>query len=421
MNENSIQRLRLKFILLSMASFAGTMIILAGFINVANIISTQKDIYNVLDFLVDNEGRLYGNANGEKHDFSPEFRYSTRFFVVFFDEEGQVDDVNITFISAINKKEAVEYAMEARKKYYGFNGMGKYLYKYNTKDASYYYRYASLEDGRDLAVFLDCRTQISINARIFYNSLIICFGGLFIIFILVTVLSEKAVKPEIRNAERQKKFITNASHELKTPIAVIRANTEVQEMMNGKDEWTESTMRQVDRMSNLINSLVAVARAEETADRGQMSLINVSETIEDTAIGFESIASSSGITYDHTSHFEEGVHMVADPENIVQLCSLLLDNAMKYCDKDGTVTLSLETSKKSVILTVSNSYKDGENVDYSKFFDRFWRADSSHSADSEKTGFGIGLSIVENLVNSYNGTIDVSWNEGVISFKCVLN
>lgn len=197
---------------------------------------------------------------------------------------------------------------------------------------------------------------------------------------------------------------------------MIKANTQVQEMMNGKDEWTESTMRQVDRMTGLIQNLVTIVRAEEKEDAGDRVDTDVTEAIKDTVKSYVPVAENAGKTLNQ--NIAENVHMKAVESQIRQLATLLIDNAIKYCDEKGTIDVTVVQKGKGIRLTVSNSYAEGKNVDYSKFFERFYRADTSHNVD--KGGYGIGLSIADSLVKQYNGSINASWKDGIITFDSIL-
>ena len=240
--------------------------------------------------------------------------------------------------------------------------------------------------------------------------------GSILAFVIIRIFSNFAIRPEIRNAENQKKFITNASHELKTPLAVIRANTELEMMMHGEDEWNRSTMNQVDRMTGLIQNLVMIARADEKANKEDMAETDVSKVVSDTADTFLPVATQSGKSM--RKEISEGVTMLTNEAHIRQLVSLLVDNAIKYCDDGGEIGVLLSQKGKGVRIEISNSYAEGGSQDYSRFFDRFYRQDESHNID--KGGYGIGLSIADSLVRRYKGKIDVSWKDGVISFVCVL-
>ncbi len=434
MNERSIKRLRKKFIMIAMLSFLFVMLFTGALINLANILSTRYTTGLILDYIIDNDGELTtakqrqdGEAASDAetiehfqqdHDFTPEFRYSTRYFCVFYNPDGSIGEVKTDHIATVSEKTAISYAKDVQENPLPFlknTTFGKY------KD--YYYKIGKASDGRKLIVFLDSSTQVATNNTIIRATILICGTGILITFIIVWVFSSRLIQPEIENMKRQKQFITNASHELKTPLAVIRANTEVEEMINGESEWTQSTMRQVDRLNGLIQNLVMITRAQEQEDKSVLSSINVTDVINQSIDPYESLAKQ-----DHkilVRNLTQNVTMVADASKIQQLSTLLIDNAFKYCDPEGTITISLDTIKKgkTVRLVVSNNYAEGANVDYTRFFDRFYRQDQSHSQSQEdnKGGYGIGLSIAESICQSYQGSINATWKDGIISFTCLLN
>ena len=187
-------------------------------------------------------------------------------------------------------------------------------------------------------------------------------------------------------------------------------------MMHGEDEWNNSTMNQVDRMTGLINDLVLIARSEEKEDVKELGDIDVSKAVTDVADTFSSVAEKNGIAL--KKDIPDGVVMRAMEEHIRQLASLLADNAIKYCDDGGAVLIQLSQKGKGARICVSNNYAQGEHEDYSRFFERFFRQDKSHNID--KGGYGIGLSIADSIVRKYRGKIDVSWKDGIITFSCIL-
>ena len=143
---------------------------------------------------------------------------------------------------------------------------------------------------------------------------------------------------------------------------------------------------------------------------------DVTEAIKDTVKSYVPVAENAGKTLNQ--NIAENVHMKAVESQIRQLATLLIDNAIKYCDEKGTIDVTVVQKGKGIRLTVSNSYAEGKNVDYSKFFERFYRADTSHNVD--KGGYGIGLSIADSLVKQYNGSINASWKDGIITFDSIL-
>jgi signal transduction histidine kinase len=449
MNEQSIKKLKNKFLIISMCSFIAVMLIVGGLIYVSTLMVTRKEAKEVTQAIIDNGGNLpavkvyihqhsssdssdttgdqdkkveedikgnrslkeglneflntlFGGENGALTD--KDQWYSVRYFTVCFDKNDQVTDINADRIASIDVSDAKQYALAVKNNMFRFGSIG-----------DYYYQVQKTKNG-SIVAFVDCTNQIRLTNRILYIALMLIGFGSIISFIVLHALSYRVIAPEIRNAEQQKQFITNASHELKTPLAVIKANTQVQEMMNGKDEWTESTMRQVDRMTGLIQNLVTIVRAEEKEDSEDRIDTDVSEAIRDTVKSYLPVAENAGETLNQ--NIGDGIHMKAVESQIRQLATLLIDNAIKYCDEHGTINVELLQKGRGVKLSVSNTYAEGKNADYSKFFERFYRADQSHNVD--KGGYGIGLSIAESLVKQYNGSIDASWKDDVITFDCIL-
>ena len=443
MNEQSIKKLKNKFLIISMCSFIAVMVIIGGLIYIGTLTVSRREAHEVTQSIIDNGGELPSvktvirddgsDDNGQDSEDDEDITnptpkenlnnflktlfgsgrnilsnkdqwYATRYFSVIFDIQNNVADIKADRIASVDLQQAKQYALAVSKNTFSFGSIGNYYYQ------------VSKQKNRTIVVFVDSTNQIRLTNRILYMALILLGFGSIISFLVLRALSYKVIAPEIRNAEQQKQFITNASHELKTPLAVIKANTQVQEMMNGKDEWSESTMHQVDRMTGLIQNLVTIVRAEEKEDAGDRTDTDISEAIRDTVKSYAPVAENAGETLNQ--NIGDGIHMNAVESQIRQLATLLIDNAIKYCDEKGTIDVTVIQKGRGIRLSVSNSYADGKNVDYSKFFERFYRADQSHNVD--KGGYGIGLSIAESLVKQYNGSINASWKDGIITFDCIL-
>ncbi|MDO5475850.1 MAG: HAMP domain-containing sensor histidine kinase [Eubacteriales bacterium] len=431
MSAEAIRKLRINFIFLSMLSFILVMLFTGGMINVANNLKIRHDMEEMLDYIIASEGELSGPeeeetaasflTDDEENDsvlahsalleYAPEFQYSARYFAVLYNEKGYVEDVKLSHIHSVDHQGAVEAADLIQASRASFGTYGEY----------FYYKKAGLAQGGTIIVVLDASTLINLNRNIIRSTVHICAVGLLLTFLAVIALSGTIIRPEIENARRQKMFITNASHELKTPLAVIRANTELEEMINGETEWTQSTLRQVDRLNGLIQNLVMIARAQEAEDPGSLGDINASEAILDSVRAYESLARQEEKML--TLDIVPDIHMAADESRIRQLATILVDNAFKYCDERGEVQVAFSKARigRQLRLTVSNSYAAGKDVDYSRFFERFYREDRSHNADGEdRGGYGIGLSIAESICTQYKGSIRVAWKDGIITFTCLL-
>ena len=440
MNQRIINKLRRNFMLVAMISFICVMLGMGGVIYFTNLVVTRHEIRKVMNYIVRHEGHLSGSVSETEFyppespaggpieegtwsdqvfelswsDFfgarneaveSPEFQYSTRYFAVRFDQNEQVTDVVTSRIAAFSDQEAEQYARAVLGRFPRFGSYGVY-----------YYLVSDMPDGGEMVVYLDSSNQIFTSNRLLITVLVLVMLGIVVMFFLVRYFSYRLVQPEIRNAEKQKQFLTNASHELKTPLSVIRANTELDMMLNGENEWNQSTMRQVDRMTGLIQNLVLISRAAEQEDGSERTMTDLSAAVTETVDTFSPIALQEG--KELKKSINPGIKMEADGSQIRQLASLLTDNAIKYCDDAGTIEVSLSQRGKTVRLVVSNTYAAGSDVDYSRFFERFYRQDEAH--DTEKGGYGIGLSIAESIVEQYDGTIGAAWKDGIIAFTCLL-
>lgn len=421
MDTLAIRKLRTNFILIAMLSFIAVMVFTGGLINITNNLEIRRNMSRTLDYIIENEGDLpepeessESELSSDESDtflqLSPELRYSTRYFAVLYDAGGQVEEIKLSHIHSVDRESAVQLADTILEHDAAFGTIGK----------NYFFKTAMYEDGRFIVVVMDASMLINLNSSIIHSTVMICGVGLLLTFLAVFAASGRMIRPEIENARRQKMFITNASHELKTPLAVIRANTELEELMNGETEWTQSTLRQVDRLNGLIQNLVMIARAQEKEEPGIRGDIDASAAILDTVTPYESMALQQEKTL--TTDIVPDIHMNAVESRIRQLTVILIDNAFKYCDENGLVHITFSRTRigRQARLTVSNSYAAGKDVDFSRFFERFYREDTSHTANENAGGYGIGLSIAESICTQYKGSIRASWKDGIITFTCVL-
>ncbi len=426
MSEQAIRKLQKKFIMVSMAALLITITLVAGLLYLSSAFINLQTIRNTLQYIIESGGELVRYDEDAEEESSrienyldvfdqifstssmyrsQEFQYSTRYFAVIIDENGNITEVNTSHIQAVSEEQAREYALEASE---GWLDFGRF--------DTYYYQRDVLSSGEMLIVFLDGSSVIWSNRRLLYLAVMLVCLGMVIAFLIVRALSKRVIAGELKNAELQKQFMTNASHELKTPLAVIRANTEMIEMLNGESEWTESTKNQVNRMDGLIKNLVSISRSDEKRMENIAEAIDVAKVVAETAENFQGLAQGNGKTLE--IHADEKLMLLVDDTQIRQLTSLLVDNAIKYCDDEGMISVEVKKRGKGMQLLVSNDYAEGENVDYTKFFERFYREDTSHNVD--KGGYGIGLSVAESIVKNYHGKIDVSWEKGRISFICFM-
>ena len=262
------------------------------------------------------------------------------------------------------------------------------------------YRFLKAETNvGNLILFLNCQRELDSQHSFEKNSLLISIGVIASVFVLIVLISKRVIAPIQETYIKQKQFITGASHELKTPLAIISSNADVLEMMNGDSKWTQNIHNQVDRLTSLVNSLVVFSRMEEkeTVERSRFDLTSALESrIED----FDELANfqKKNIVTDVDSN----LYYFGEEASIVQLMDILLENAIKYAPEDSSISVSLKKNRKYAILKVSNK-AEVKKGDLSKVFERFYRLDESRN--SAIKGYGIGLSMAQLIAEKHKETI----------------
>lgn len=388
-----IKKLRIKLIAASMASLFLVLFVIEGIVGVLNYKKIVNDADHILEVLEENAGKFppkfTGDRKGERPKMSLEIPYESRYFSVLLDENGNVILTDTSKIVSVDTEKAIEYASEIweRKTEKGF------LDEYRYWKCSY--------NGEVRIIFLDCRRQLD-N---FQNFLLTTFGvssiGLFAVFVLMVYLSARIVKPFSDNYEKQKRFITDAGHELKTPLTVIEADTEILEMDFGENEWLLDIQGQTKRLEDLTNALVMLSRVEEGTNREMKIELPLSGIVEEVCHAFQAPAKVQGKSLNST--IASMISMKGDEKAIRGLITILLDNAVKYTNENGYISVGLEKKKNRIYLSVFNTTEYISKEQISHLFDRFYRTDSSRN--SQTGGYGLGLSIAAATVESHRGKI----------------
>ena len=293
------------------------------------------------------------------------------------------------------------------------------LDKSSGRTDNYIYRISDKEDGARVAVFLNCESKYSEIATLAVISLSACIVGILLASLVVFLLSNQAIRPIVENIERQKQFITDAGHELKTPLTVISANMDILSMDIGQNEWIYGTQKQVSNMRKLVNELIYLSRMDEADSHLERSEFNLSNVVEDVAAPFAGMAEFNGKNL--IVNAEENLTFCGDEQAVRRLISTLCENAVKHAPEDSDILISLSRSGKNVVFSTENASKEpiGDET-LAHLFDRFYRGDESRSKE-ENSGFGIGLSVARAITEKHGGSIKARVSEnGRLKIICTL-
>ena len=216
--------------------------------------------------------------------------------------------------------------------------------------------------------------------------------------------------------EQQRQFVTDAGHEIKTPLAIIMANTEAMELYNGSNKWTENIKGQTKRLSGLMQDLLSLAKLDENRDSLVFEDVDMSQTMETEIQQFEEPGALKGVKID--KNIEDGVKVRANREYITRLMSILMDNAVKYALSDTDIGVTLKKESGKMVLQVKNKCDNLKEEDVSRLFDRFYMTDSART--QKNGGYGIGLSAAKAIADIHKGSINARLENGdtaVFEFK----
>ena len=376
---------------------------------------STRQLNNTMDALADrisdNNGRFpewrddkgnLGMPMGVPDFMTKETPFSTRFFTVWFDPSGEVAFVDVGSISAITQETAQEYAEEIYKSGRERGWLADYRYKqYPTAHGM-----AIVYVDGSMNRFMSNRMLLAAGAVLMVSALAI--------WVTVIFFSKRAVRPVAESYEKQKQFITDANHELKTPLTLIMANLDILEAEIGENEWLSDIRSEGARMGALVEQLVALARMDEDRASLKMQRFSLSEMVMDVVSEFQILAQGCGKSME--AQIDPQIEYMGDEAAIRRVVSILLDNAVKYCDEGGEISIRLE-KKKHPVFYVANTYADVGQAEFDKLFDRFYRADKARSFTG---GFGVGLSIAKAIVTKHKGEIRAyKKGPGHIGFKVV--
>ena len=391
-----LKKLKIRFILLSMISMTLTLVVAFTAVNITLRARVTNRTDRIIDYLYENGGSFPVIMDDDtNHLFHDETPFQTRYYVVII-KGGEYSGSNYSHIALDRIKNIDKQIANILKqnKERGYIDNSRYgCFDYN--------------DGKMLIV-IDCHTDLTTVNTLLTITLVTILSCIVIVLILLTVFSKYVIKPFEENREKQRRFITDAGHELKTPIAIIQSNAEVMEMIGGENKWLGNIKSQTARMSRLVKGLIELSKMDEQVlSEKEKQSIDLSGIVTDSVDTFIVPAQAKGIEI--KTKIDSDIKIMGDLEDIVRLVGILIDNAVKYTDDRKLIEVSLKRKSKKANLTVSNTCKGLDRESVPKFFDRFYRSDKSRS--SQTGGYGIGLSMAQMIVQNHRGKITVSYTD----------
>lgn len=399
----------------------GMIVILMTSINVIYIFKNEKNLNHILNIIVENNGRLLVNDNGfipknELNDVMPshnwgrgkysgnrEMVFTTRFCVIDLDVNKQITNIYSDKISAISDDEIKEYTEKILKRDKLSGWINEYKYKLSESKDGY------------MLVILDGSVVKQSNWSIFTTSILVSTISYLIVLFIIALFSKKVIKPIAEGYEKQKQFITDASHELKTPLTIISANSEILEITYGNDDWIKGIEKQAERMRDLVNNLVVLTKMDEEKQTIVYTEFSVSDAVYDTAMAFEGLCKKNKKKLN--IDIDQDINMKGDESEFRKLISILLDNAVKYCDEYGNIYVKLKKDKH-IVMSVKNSYKDVSKIELNRLFDRFYRVDRARTRNGS---YGLGLAIAQAIIDRHKGKVKViNIDDKMIEFEVKL-
>lgn len=409
-----LKKLRKRFVRITMLSLMLVLFVQMIAVNAVNILQRDNNCKNILNIIV-KQGELNISKPFDTGDYfwnflnpfrvdreGEETPYATKYFVVTIKGD-KIVKFNGKNIYDLSEEQTINYASKALNNGPGYGIVDRYRY------------YCVQQDDNSATIgFVNYERDVKETMKLAGITFIV--GVLLIIMLVIPVMyfAKKAVQPVERTIEKQKQFITDASHELKTPIAIISANAEVLEMVQGETEWTTSIKNQTRRLSTLVKNLVTLSKLEETRNTPTIESFNLSDAVLDVAKTFETPAKAKNV--EMIFDVQDNIIIRAAESEIRQLVSILCDNAVKYVTEGGQIKVSCKKRGRTINMEFFNDCDNIDSDKLSKLFDRFYRTDKSRNSGTG--GHGIGLSIARVVVERNGGTISaVSTKKDSVTFK----
>lgn len=396
-----MKNLRKKFILFAMSAVSVLLVILIGAINVLSWIALDSQSSLILHTIADGEDQQFQMEHRQPRPLAPPMNLDTiraaRFFMVKTDDSGNVVEINLDQISSVDMEEALNYAVQVIGQVEGPVYEGKIdNYKYMVKQLG----------GEKLIFFMDTTSQLQTFIMVLSLSTAIALVCWIAVLIFVVLLSKRVVSPIVAGMEKQRQFITNAGHELKTPLAIIQTNNDAATLIQGETKYSRNIRQQVKRLNGLMTNLLTLAKLDEEV-KFTTEKIDISKVISEALPAYEAAAKEKKI--DVSAELTPQCFISAHGDMILQMVSVLLDNAFKYTPEGGQVRIAVQKSEKQIIITEENNCERIDEKDPERFFERFYRGDAARTQGDDASGYGIGLSAARAIAETFGGTLTAEY------------
>lgn len=401
-----LKKLRLRFILISMVSIFFVLAITMSAINIANFAMVEKNARNTLVEVIEQGAKvpiqpdpIDPGEKDHKEDFKP---IEEHYFITIFNEDGSIKESNYGHMFKMSPEECEKLSIKVYKNELTGRKYGDFRFTKVTK-----------EDKTTSVAFVDIKPNLE-NAKSFLLvSMLISVGAYAAIFGLIILASKIAFKTSEEAYKKQKKFITNASHELKTPLTVISADLDLIEMDYGKSEWSDSIRNQVHVLTNMTKEMVDLSRLEENDPKNYPFLnFSISDVATKMCEQFEPLFDREKIEFSH--EISENLEMQGNKSLFERLIAIFLENSLKYTGGDNKKSYFdiSKINKNRIEFVFSNTLDKDDELDIKQIMERFYRSPSN-----KKDGSGIGLSIADEIIKLHNGKIKINKDTDKIFFE----
>ena len=398
--------LKRRFIFFTMTAVTFLLLFIVLAINALNGMMLDRRSDTVLQTLVNADGAFHNMDFSRPPPFSPPIdmdrMQASRFFIVSSDENGNIKDINTDQVSSIDRQTAGRYASQVLQ-----SGRQSGLIEG--------YKFALKQTDRGSSIFfMDISEQRESFLMVLFVSCIIAVLCWFVLLIIVLLLSGKVIHPVIVGMEKQKQFITNAGHEMKTPLAIIQSNNDTMALIHGENKYNVHIRTQTKRLNVLMSNLLTLAKLDEGISL-PTEAVNISEIANELLPNYKEAAQAQNFSL-HVQ-LQPNVTLYANQDSIRQLLTILLDNALKYTSKDGSIVFSVSKAGKHIKIAAENTCDPSAEPDPERLFERFYRGDAARTQQEASSGYGIGLSAARAICENFGGTLTAKYTaEDLIRF-----